>query len=301
MSVFLIMIAGYIFRLAGLISEEDIIRANKLTFKIFLPIMLFYSIYSSDLSTAIRPKLLLFAVSSIIVMFFLCIGIAKVFIKDRSKRSVAIIGMFRSNFIMIGIPIAGSLVVNGNTSIVAFLIAIIIPLFNVLSVICLEVFSGVKVSFKKIMFGIVTNPLIIGSVVGAIALLLKLKLPMPIDKAVGNIAQIGTPLMLFVLGAFFKFDRVMSSLKELVIVCITRLIVIPGIFLTLAYFLGFRGMDFAALIGVFGSSIATNTFTMAQQMNGDVELAGNEVVFSSALCSFTLFFWCLLFKTLNVF
>jgi AEC family malonate efflux carrier len=40
---------------------------------------------------------------------------------------------------------------------------------------------------------------------------------------------------------------------------------------------------------------------MAQQMKADAELAGNCVVYSSALSCFTIFGWVFLFKTMELF
>ena len=62
--------------------------------------------------------------------------------------------------------------------------------------------------------------------------------------------------------------------------------------------MGFRGVELVSLLGIFASSTAIASFTMAQQMGGDAELAGDIVVWTSALCSFTLFGWSLLFKLL---
>jgi predicted permease len=39
---------------------------------------------------------------------------------------------------------------------------------------------------------------------------------------------------------------------------------------------------------------------MAQQMDSDADLAGNCVVFTSALSCFTIFCWIVLFKELGV-
>ena len=75
----------------------------------------------------------------------------------------------------------------------------------------------------------------------------------------------------------------------------------PGIFLTLAYLSGIRGVEFAGMIAIFGSATAIASFTMVQQMGGDAELAGDIVVSTSALCCFTLFMWSFLFKTLGAF
>ena len=80
-----------------------------------------------------------------------------------------------------------------------------------------------------------------------------------------------------------------------------RLVLVPGIFLTIGALLGFRGVEFAGLIGVFASSTAVASFTMAQQMGGDAGLAGDIVVVTSALCPFTIFGWSLLFKSLGMF
>ena len=64
------------------------------------------------------------------------------------------------------------------------------------------------------------------------------------------------------------------------------------------YIMGFLKF---ALLAMFGASTAANSFAMAQQMGGDAALAGNIVVWTGALCTFTLFGWSLLFKTLGMF
>lgn len=53
----------------------------------------------------------------------------------------------------------------------------VVPVFNVLAVICLEVFRGGKPNPVKILKGIATNPLIIASVLGILFLLFGIKIP----------------------------------------------------------------------------------------------------------------------------
>ena len=116
-----------------------------------------------------------------------------------------------------------------------------------------------------------------------------------------DVARTASPLMLFLLGAFFRFGNVRSHLKDLIATVLGRLVIFPAIFLTLAVLLGFRGIEFVSLLTVFSSSTAVASFTMAQQMGGDAELAGDIVVWTSLLCSLTLFGWSLLFKSLGMF
>ena len=70
----------------------------------------------------------------------------------------------------------------------------------------------------------------------------------------------------------------------------------------LAALLGFRDLEFVALIGVFASPTAVNSFTMVQQMDcGDAELAGDIVIMTSAVSIVSFFLWIWLFKSLGVF
>ena len=80
----------------------------------------------------------------------------------------------------------------------------------------------------------------------------------------------------------------------------TMLISCAGVVLSSAALLGFRGVEFATLIGIFASPCAVAGFAMAQQMDSDAELAGNCVVFTTALSCLTLFGWIVLFHTLGV-
>ena len=62
-----------------------------------------------------------------------------------------------------------------------------------------------------------------------------------------------------------------------------------------------RDAAFVSLLGVFASPTAVNSFTMAQQMGGDAELAGDTVVVTSAVSMATMFLWVFLFKSLGMF
>ena len=293
--IFLLMAVGYAARCFHLLDRADVAKINKLVFRTFLPVMVFYNIYNSELSSAMRGSLLAYAVLGVLAEFLISSGYALLFVKDSHRRGAVIQGLFRSNFVIIGLPIAESLV-DGDLGPVAMLLAAVVPLYNVLAVITLAIFNGQKPEWKKVLLDILENPLIIGSVVGIAALLAGIRLPEPLEKVVSQMSAVSSPMLLFLLGAFFQFSGVRSHIRELAAVCAGRLVVFPAIFLGLAVVMGFRGVELVSLLGVFSSATAIASFTMAQQMGGDAELAGDIVVWTSALCSFTLFGWSLLFK-----
>ena len=293
--LFLIMALGYGAKCLGAISVDAVPSLNKLAFRYFMPVMLFRNLYDSSLSHAVQPRLLLFRGTLLSMALVLSTE------KDPEKQGVKIQGMYRSNLAIIGLPLAKALVPGADMGPVAMLAAVIVPLFNVLAVITLTVFRGEKLRPARLLRMILTNPLIIGSAVGLLFLAVDWRLPAALEAAVEQVADMTSPLLLFLLGAFFRFSGLQRYRRDILLVSFVRLIVMPGILLTTAYLLGIRDTGFAGLISVFASATAIASFTMTQQMGGDSELAGDIVVATSALCIVTMFGWSLLFRQLGAF
>ena len=75
----------------------------------------------------------------------------------------------------------------------------------------------------------------------------------------------------------------------------------PLVMLPIAYALGMRGAQFATLMIVFGSPTAVSSFTMAEQMGGDPDLAAQQVALTTIFSSITMFAMIFIFKTLGIF
>lgn len=298
---FIIMMVGYFCKTVKLIDRPSVLKFNRVMFRAFLPVMLFYNIYNSDLNHAFNIKMIIYIVVAFFVEVLFSVILSKMFTKERSRRGVMMQGMFRSNTLVVGLPIAMALLGDVDLGPVVVSTVIAVPLFNVMAVSSLEYFSGETTNPGKLIKGILTNPLIIGTLLGVLFVLLKIRIPATILSAVKSISQAASPVLLFLVGAFFSFDRVGSSKKELIVTIVCRLIAFPAVFLSLGALFGFRGVEFVALITVFASSNAVTSATMAQQLGGDADLAGNIVVLTNALCPLTLFMWSFIFKMLGVF
>ena len=297
----LIMALGYGTRRLGWIRREEIFAINKIAFRIFLPCLLYYNVYCSDLSGSFDPLLMAYAVGGVLLTFGLSLGYTLLTEKLPERRGVMIQGMFRSNYVIMGIPVATALLGSDQLGTVSILIAVVVPLFNMLAVVVLEVFRGQKPKPLHILGQIVKNPLVIASALGILTLAAGIRLPHILERTIQNVSAIASPLQLFLLGAFFQFSGLKTYRRELVTVSAAKLIVSPGLFLGLGALLGFRGVAFVSLIGIFASPTAVNSFTMAQQMGGDAELAGDIVVITSAVSILTMFLWIFLFKSLGMF
>ena len=299
--LFIIMICGTLLRQGKLLKEKDVNQINGACFRCFLPLMLFYSIYSSDINTALNIGLICYSVVATLAVTGLCVLLIPRMEKNRECQSVMIQGIFRSNFALVGIPMAAELVKGADLAPAAMLIAVMIPLYNFLAVLILEAYAGEKFSFRHFALDIIKNPLIIASLLGILFLLLGIRLPGVIEKAAGDMSKIASPLSMLLLGASFRTDNLRPFAKELFIVSVGRLLLVPGAVLAIAYFIGFRGVEFAALIAMFAASTSASSFPMAQQLGGDSRLAGNIVICTSFLCPFTVYLWSVLYMNLGAF
>lgn len=297
--LFLTMALGYGLKQIKMFDDQGLEVINKLCFRVFLPLLLFNNIYKTDLESVFNLKLIIFSASGVLASFTILMLIIPLIEKDNPRRGVMIQGIFRSNFIIFGLPVTISLFGDANAGVPSLVGAVVVPLFNALAVVALEIYQGGKISIKKILKGIVTNPLIIGSALGIILLVLGIKLPFAIEKTIGDVAKIATPLSLIVLGGYFTFSTVTGHLKQLIITLLGKLILLPCLFIPVSIALGFRDVELISLIVLFGSPTAVSSFTMAKQMNGDSELAGHIVVFGSALSVITIFIWIFVTKQLG--
>ena len=152
----------------------------------------------------------------------------------------------------------------------------------------------------KILLGIAKNPLIISSLLGLLALISGIRFPTPVEKAISDLAGIATPFALFLLGGAMEFSKVSANLRALTIGVVGKLIVMPLIFITAAALCGFRGIELVSMMVLFMAPSAVSSYTMAQQMDADGELAGQQVVFTTAFSIFTIFLIILLTKSLGL-
>ena len=293
--IFIMMALGFFLRRIKLFNDVTVKQMNAAVFRVFLPVMLFKNVYKSSISEVFNGRLLAFALIAAVACVAFAFLIVPLLTKENPKRGALIQGIFRSNFAIFGLPVAVTLCGETSAAVAAILIATVIPLYNVLAVVTLEVFGSKRGGFGKTVKGIAKNPLIIASLLGLVANLIGLKLPAFMETAVSNVGSIATPLSLVMLGASIHFSTVKRNAPLLTVGLLAKLVLIPGVCLSLAAFaFGFRGAELAVLIALFASPTAVSSFPMAVEMGSDEELAGQLVMFSTALSVLTVFFWILM-------
>ena len=298
--LFLTILLGYFLTKMKIWDEHFTTVANKVSFRVFLPILLFNNIYETDFNKLFDFKLIAFGLGGVIIVVLLAIPIVMLMVKEQSKRGVLVQAIFRANFLIFGIALTGNIFGNEGVGVASKLIGFLIPLFNLAAVLVLAAFSPEsKGNIKAMFMGIIKNPLIIGCVLGILALSTGITLPKALEKSLKDLGAIGAPFAVLMLGAEFNFKGLGENVKYIVMGTLGRLVVVPGIALTAAVMLGFRSCELITLLAVFGSPVAINSYIMAKEAGGDSKLAGQIVVVTTFLAPFTLCIFIYCFKIMG--
>lgn len=293
------MAIGFAARRLGIIGESAARQINACVFKIFLPLLLCFNIVDTKLGASFDGKTLLYAFVTTLSCFGVLFFVTPRLCHDRASCGVLIQGIARSNYAIFGIPLVSMMYPNADTSIAVIMVAVVVPVFNVLSTIALMVFAGERTHPLRILKGVLLNPLIIATLAGFLLWYFQIPLPTMIETPLRNLGSIATPLALFILGASLDFGKARANGKLLVISVTGRLIGVPLIFLSLAIALGIRDVSLAALIAVYASPTSVSSFPMAQQMGGNGDLAGSQVVFTTVFSILTVFLWVFALRSLG--
>lgn len=284
---------GVFLRRTGFLDKDTLEKMNRLCFKVFLACNIYYNICKVDIAEVFDARLLLYAVASQFLILALSILCSLPFRSGKKRQGALAHGIFHTNFVIFGTLIGTAICGEGNIGSIVLLIAIIVPLQNVISVILLEHFREGEhaASLKNTFLSVLKNPYVIAAVLGFLTQLLQIRWPDFISGIFRDLGRCGTPVALIAMGGLFNFGSIKENLKPIAVGVFSRLLLVPALLIPLTIRLGFRGSAFVALMCIFIAPCATTSFNLASQMDSDADLASQLVVFTSVCSLFTIFLW----------
>jgi len=292
--MFLLMMVGYAIAKLGMVSREAFGQLNKAAYYFLFSAITFRSVYNGDLSKFTSPAVVIFCVVGILLEYF--VGDKLAYRIDNTGKRHAVISQvfFRTNTLLLGIPLASALYEDYTVMVIVF--AIVIPLFSAMSVMAFEKDRhGGKVNLKIAL----KNPILISTLAGLAFNILHIPIPTFVNSALGTMSTMGSGLAMVIVGSNFNLSGLKSHRGLVFAMCALRLVLLPGIFVTAALLLGFRDIEILSVLVVFGSAMATASYVMARELGGDADFAGEMVVFSHLFGFLTLFIWIFVLKTIG--
>ena len=157
-------------------------------------------------------------------------------------------------------------------------LGLITILYNVLAVITLNRSLEANRSVRKLLKGIVSNPLIIGIVLALPVSWAAIPMPALLVKSGQYFADLTLPLALLCTGASLDFKRLRGEIRNTMITAVVKLVAVPMLFVFGGWLAGFRGVELGVLLLMSSAPTAAASYVMVRAMGGNATLAANIIV-----------------------
>lgn len=287
--VFLILSLGVVLKYRGQLNDGFLQVSSSLVFNICLPILMFIAIIDRKVDIYAHLSLVVFCVAASVVVFivFWLISFRSIAAVDRG---VVVQGAFRSNLGVVGLALCINAFGSEGLAIAVIILAVVTPVFNILSVYALNhaLNPDRPFSFVKTGLDILKNPLILAIILAMLFGQLDLTLPKVLYDAGSYLARMTLPLALIVIGGSLSLRELKNSRFELTWAVLAKLIVMPMMVVIPAYLAGFDGVVLGCILLMFASPTAAASFVMVRLIGGNFLLASNIIVFSTILSAVTI-------------
>ena len=287
--IFGLIILGYLLGWRQWLNADGAAGLASVTFKLFMPAVLFTGIARAELSEGMSPMLLLAYFGPVLLVFALVNLFAH---RARGRATPLGLTAAYSNNVLVGIPLVTTLL--GPQSLV-YVFAILV--FHSLLLFSLQSFyaafgSGERVSVAALAKNL-ANPLIVGLLLGALLNLSGLSLPEPLWRMAGWLAQAALPCALMVLGISLSRYRLRPD-RSVLLLTLVKL----GLFPLLVWWLSglLPGLGLAARsVLVLLAACPSGVNVLAFVRHGeDTRPVSSTVFLSTVLAAGSLPLWMLL-------
>ncbi len=277
---FALIVSGYLICRFTQLGRPMWEQVESLVYYVLFPVLLFYAISRSPLDWQAASSLvgaaLVLAACSVLMAY----GVAMLPGVQRDDfASSAQIG-FRFNS-YIALALAERLGGQQGLMMIAVIIGVCVPLFNIAAVWPMARYSGQ--GFGK---ALLRNPLIIGTVAGLVANLLGIKVPEFAEPAVSRMGQASLALGLMAAGAGLQLGQVFNTTSRLragAALLAVRHLASPLIAIALVQWFGLQPAQAGILLMFSALPTASSCYVLAAKMGLDGSFVAGLVTLSTVL------------------
>ncbi len=301
------LVLGLLLRQLRLINSVWTSRMSSLVFYVSLPLLMFSSVVRFPISDILQPTVVSVTVAVTLLIWLLSRQLNRYRKVEGRQAAVIEQAAFRGNLGIVGISLCLNAYGSELLAQVSLLMAVLTLVYNLLSVyVFVAANASGKVSLWQLLRRILSNPLILGLLAGALVALLTvffpaLHMPQWWFVVTDQWIQWTLPLALIAIGASLGFGTMRRHWQVLSEVAGLKLVLMPLVSVVTLLMLGWRGETIGMVFLLCASPTAAVSYVMAKAYGGDAELAANLVAVitlvslpSISLGVFILKFWSLM-------
>ena len=289
--IFGVIAIGWLLRRSGLLPDNSWGPVSRLAYLGLSPALLFTAIARADLSSITLGPFLIAAMLGFLSMAVIMLALKPALkIPDPTYTSVfqAVCRWNGMLILALGIALFG----DQGEILVALVMVVSIPLVNVECVAALAVWGeGAAPNWRAIIYRIITNPLILGSVAGGVVNLGHVPVPAAVTDTLALLGQAALPLILLSVGAGLNFTTLRARPRLLALSVFLKLMIGPLVFYGVGRAMGLEGIPLTILLLTGSSPGGGSAYVLAQQMGGDAPYSAGDITASTLFCFVTIPFW----------
>ncbi|WP_238944354.1 AEC family transporter [Allofranklinella schreckenbergeri] len=290
--VFLIMALGAVIRRLPQAPAVTLFPALEwFSFYVAFPALLFLRTASLDLdATVVQSLALLVLTPMAAVLAIVLTGLRLVGSLPGPSRSSVVQGSVRPSTYF-GLAVAGLALPDQAATLVMLALALAMPAVNIVAVVALSWWSGRQVTFLGMVRGIVRNPIILATVVGALYNLSDWPLGAIVTKALEILAQVALGLGLVCVGGGLELRLQGAMPRAMVCTNAIKLLLLPGLTWVVCRVL--QADHTMTLAACFYASLPTapNAYIMARQLGGDARLMASLITSQTLIAILSVPLW----------
>lgn len=286
--VFLLIAAGWLARVSGLIEDKHWSGIEQATYYLFFPAIIIDTLARADLGSV--PVV---GVGGALVAAILVIATTLLALRPYLERSLGLDGpSFTSLFqgstrwnTFIALAMATTLFGGRGITLMAVAIAAMVPLLNTLAFYVLVRYAGgpPQTPFQMLR-SYVTNPYIWSCAVGLALNASGLPLPKAIGSFIEILGRAALAAGLLIVGAGLDVRRLPRPGAAHLVSMAAKLVALPLIAVTLARLAGVGGLDLAVTVVAASVPTASGAYALAKLMGGNAALMA-EIITIQTLAS----------------
>lgn len=272
--IFLLVLLGVALKRSPLINGSFWDGLEQCGYYVLFPALLFHTLATADFASLETGAIGVTAVVVVVLVSALVLSLwpllRRIGVTPSAYSSVFQTATRWNAFI--ALAIAGKTYGDLGLTVVALVMAVVIVPINLINVAVLLSFSGTRTSHGAFVLRIVTNPLIISSLLGVIVNRLGVPIYEPLMTSVDLVGRAALSLGLIAVGAGLRISDALKPRPLVLFSTAIKLVFFPLLMMAAALIAGITGPAVALLGLSAGVPTAMNGYLLAKKMGGDAEL-----------------------------
>lgn len=291
--IFALIGLGYGLRRARLVDGSVWAGLERLIYFVFFPALLVHRLAAADFAVLALGPLALAVVLAVLAVSILAMAARRPLALDGPRHAVVFMAASRFNT-YVGIAAAEILWGSAGAATAAIILAVWVPLVNVLSVIVLlrhgeRPWTG-RVS-ARVVREVAGNPIILACLLGVAIGWSGIALPWLPDRLLALLAAAALPLGLLTVGAGLEFAALGVRRRPLAIAVGAKLALMPAVMLAATALVGLEARA-AAIVVLFAALPASPAaYVMTRQLGGDGPLMAGTIAATTVVSAVSLPAW----------